>query len=56
MCFCKNEGEYLLENYISFLTDSNLPLNRINHSSRKSEASKFYVAITKILHFTNREI
>ena len=21
-------GEYLLENYISFLTDSNLPLNR----------------------------
>jgi hypothetical protein len=23
-----NGGEYLLENYISFLTDSNLPLNR----------------------------
>ena len=28
MCFCKNGGEYLLENYISLLTDSNLPLNR----------------------------
>jgi hypothetical protein len=25
-----NGGEYLLENYISFLTDSNLPLNRKN--------------------------
>jgi hypothetical protein len=31
-----NGGEYLLENYISFLTDSNLPLNRKNIDKGKS--------------------
>jgi hypothetical protein len=37
-----NGGEYLLENYISFLTDSNLPLNRKIFTIFKNIAFKSY--------------
>ena len=40
-------GEYLLENYISFLTDSNLPLNRKNIDKGKNNFGKLLINLCK---------
>ena len=42
-----NGGEYLLENYISFLTDSNLPLNRKNIDKGKNNFGKLLINLCK---------
>jgi hypothetical protein len=42
-----NGGEYLLENYISFLTDSNLPLNRKNIDKGKNKFGKLLINLCK---------
>ena len=40
-------GEYLLENYISFLTDSNLPLNRKDIDKEKNKFGKLLINLCK---------
>ena len=42
-----NGDEYLLENYISFLTDSNLPLNRKNIDKGKNNFGKLLINLCK---------